>query len=632
MKRFLWILAISLLLFACGDDSSSGSSEQVEPLTPQEQIDDTTTTSPVGDTSDSFTDPRDGKTYKTVTMGKLTWMAENLNYADEKMGQGDERYTWAEAQVACPDGWHLPTISEWDKLRQTLFDDYAKGGKDSTGWAIKSASGWENDTTDGGIVSGNGGNVLGFDIKPTGICFGSSCIRQGVQTGFWTQDPRIDDHAYYIAFERTANWVGVQQILMDDARLHVRCVSDENSIFAKLGKCTSEKEGVVVDSTSGYADYYTCKENIWSWSTDKERLDALIDSCDATRLNERRIFDDVNYTCVVQRNGEYTWKITTEELALEDCLAKGDTVCRVGFSNQMYILRDGSWERAYVYDVFGQCTEEREGEIVKFGTVDYICRGNWDTANSYEIEYGYCDDSRLYDTVSIERYGGAIGKAICEDRRWREPNLVERMLGFCFDDGAVGEFDGLEYVCDPKDHNWYYEMTDGRDGQKYKAVWISGDWAGDMLVMAEDLKYGGDSLYTWAEAQVACPDGWHVPSDRFIRILKEGYLYWNDRIDPAYKLISRTGWNVGGSNSSGLNLRPIKMDTVNVYVYIEENDSTFYDHDNYKLESWFWLSDEEGRYAGVVEHFDENGEEQYMDFYYNDFDPIEKATVRCVKE
>ena len=150
--------------------------------------------------------------------------------------------------------------------------------------------------------------------------------------------------------------------------------------------------------------------------------------------------------------------------------------------------------------------------------------------------------------------------------------------------------------------------------------------------MAEDLKYGGDSLYTWAEAQVACPDGWHVPSDRFIRILKEGYLYWNDRIDPAYKLISRTGWNVGGSNSSGLNLRPIKMDTVNVYVYIEENDSTFYDHDNYKLESWFWLSDEEGRYAGVVEHFDENGEEQYMDFYYDDFDPIEKATVRCVKE
>jgi hypothetical protein len=50
------------------------------------------------------------------------------------------------------------------------------------------------------------------------------------------------------------------------------------------------------------------------------------------------------------------------------------------------------------------------------------------------------------------------------------------------------------------------------------------------------------------------------------------------------------------------------------------------------LKSWFWLSDEEGRYAEVVERIDENGEEEYMDFDYDNPDPIEKATVRCVKE
>ncbi len=74
---------------------------------------------------DKFTDPRDGNTYSTITVNSITWMTENLKYIvmgedayffdnnPDNVPSCGVLYDWNTAMEACPDGWHLPSGSEF---------------------------------------------------------------------------------------------------------------------------------------------------------------------------------------------------------------------------------------------------------------------------------------------------------------------------------------------------------------------------------------------------------------------------------------------------------------------------------------------------------------------------------------
>jgi len=80
----------------------------------------------------SFTDPRDGKIYKTVKIGDQWIMAENLAYKPDKGNywayEDDESniprygylYDWETAMNIAPEGWHLPSRDEWNAIHKTL--------------------------------------------------------------------------------------------------------------------------------------------------------------------------------------------------------------------------------------------------------------------------------------------------------------------------------------------------------------------------------------------------------------------------------------------------------------------------------------------------------------------------------
>ena len=151
----------------------------------------------------SLTDDRDGQTYKTVKIGEQWWMAENLNYAytDVPFKYSDNTsdstswcydndaancakygrlYTWAAAMDSvgtwstngmgcgynikcsptnpvrgiCPEGWHLPDITEWNALFNVV------GGRATAGIMLKSTEGW--------IGNVSGSDAYSFSALPAG--------------------------------------------------------------------------------------------------------------------------------------------------------------------------------------------------------------------------------------------------------------------------------------------------------------------------------------------------------------------------------------------------------------------------------------------------------------------------------
>jgi len=117
--------------------------------------------------SGTFTDSRDGKVYKTVTIGGKNWMAENLNYNggnsvcydnnDSNCDKYGRLYDCATAKTICPTGWHLPDEKDWVNL-------IAKAGDcpdGDCGKNLRSKSGWND-------ANANGTDALGFSALPGG--------------------------------------------------------------------------------------------------------------------------------------------------------------------------------------------------------------------------------------------------------------------------------------------------------------------------------------------------------------------------------------------------------------------------------------------------------------------------------
>jgi len=195
-----------------------------KPLTSYEQsvittvLDTTSTFTAVTGDSGTFTDTRDGQSYKYVKIGTQTWMAQNLNYqVDSSWCYGGvasncstygRLYQWAAAmdlastynsttwggtlphQGICPSGWHVPSDAEWSTLVQYV-DSATSGTKLKANSAL-----WSTNT---------GTDAYGFSVLPAGSrdndgTFGGL----GDYADFWSSSEGAASVAWYRTFNYTS--------------------------------------------------------------------------------------------------------------------------------------------------------------------------------------------------------------------------------------------------------------------------------------------------------------------------------------------------------------------------------------------------------------------------------------------
>lgn len=219
---------------------------------------------PVNANPDTVSDV-DGNIYKTVKIGDIIWMAENLrsvrfndgslipnitDNSDWKLlkssayrwydnneikyrGLYGALYNWYAVNSGrlCPEGWHVPSDEEWSQLELTLgmepeeaygWGDWFTGRGTDQGTQMRTTVGWDNI----GEYDGNGTDASGFSGLPGGESdYDGQFDGAGITGNWWSSTPYYREEVF-VRVLNSCNPGVLRITCMKNLGCSVRCIRD----------------------------------------------------------------------------------------------------------------------------------------------------------------------------------------------------------------------------------------------------------------------------------------------------------------------------------------------------------------------------------------------------------------------